>query len=128
MNVSMIFCPFFRLSIKLNKFEIAPNYIQLAKIWHVIVCWFLCFPLNLPKLNLQLFCSDVQNNFRFSSGRFKERHRNQQTIIFQVLAELNKIWNCLIFIHLCMPHVSGGRFWKKLKAPQWILHNLKVLY
>ena len=43
-----------------------------AKTWHVIVCWLLCFPLNLPDLNLKLFCSDVQNNFRFSSGKFGE--------------------------------------------------------
>ena len=28
---------------------------NLAKTWHVIVCWFLCFPLNLPELNLKLF-------------------------------------------------------------------------
>ena len=37
-----------------------------AKTCHVIVCWFLCFPLNLPDLNLIFFCSDVQNNLRFS--------------------------------------------------------------
>ena len=41
-----------------------------AKTWLVIVCWFLCFAPNLPELNLKLFCSDVQNNFRFSSGKF----------------------------------------------------------
>ena len=69
-----------------------------AKTWHVIVCWFLCFPSNLPELNLKLFWSDVQNNFRFSSGKFGGKHRNQQTITCQVLAELNKIWSCLIFI------------------------------
>ena len=45
-----------------------------AKTWHVIVCWFLCFPLNLPELNLKLFCSDVQKNFRFSSGKFGGKH------------------------------------------------------
>ena len=38
--------------------------------------------------------------FRFSSGKFGGKHRNQQTIICQVLAELNKIWSCLIFIKL----------------------------
>ena len=41
-----------------------------------------------------------QNNFRFSSGKFGGKHRNQQTITCQVLAELNKIWSCLIFIKL----------------------------
>ena len=50
-----------------------------AKTWHVIVCWFLCFPPNLPVLNLKLICSDVQNNFRFSSGKFGGKHRNQQS-------------------------------------------------
>ena len=70
----------------------------------MIVCWFLCFPPNLPELNLKLFCSDVQNNFRFSAGKFREKHRNQQTITFtcQFLAEMNKIWSCFIFIKSCM--------------------------
>ena len=71
-----------------------------AKTWHVIVCWFLCFPPNLPELNLKLFCSDVQNNFRFSSGKFGGKHRNQQTITSQVLTEFNKISSSLIFIKL----------------------------
>ena len=71
-----------------------------AKTWHVIVWWFLCFSPNLPKLNLKLFCSDVKNKFRFSSGKFEAKHRNQLTIICQVLAELFKIWSCLIFIQL----------------------------
>ena len=68
--------------------------------WRVIVCCFLCFPPNLPKLNLKLFCSYVQNNFRFSSGKFRGKHRNQQTITCQVLAELNKIWSfCTYGLH-----------------------------
>ena len=71
-----------------------------AKTWHVIVCWFLCFAPNLPELNPKLFCSDVQNDFRFSSGKFGGKHRNQQTITYQVLAEFNKIWSCHSFIKL----------------------------
>ena len=71
-----------------------------AKTWHVIVCWFLCFPPNLPELSLKLFGSNVENNFRFSSDKFGGKHRNQQTIKCQVLAELNKIWSSLIFIKL----------------------------
>ena len=51
-------------------------------------------------LNLKFFCSDVQNNFKFSSGKFGGKHRNQQKITCQVLAELNKIWSCQIFIKL----------------------------
>ena len=66
-----------------------------AKTWHVIVCWFLCFPLILPELNLKLFWTSEQNNFKFSSGKFGGKHRNHQTITCQVL---NRIWNCLIFI------------------------------
>ena len=71
-----------------------------AKTWHVIVCWFLCFALNLPELSLKLFFSDVQNNFKLSSGKFGAKDRNQQTITCQVLAELNKMWSCLIFTKL----------------------------
>ena len=74
------------------------NLFDLAKTWHVIVD--LCFAPNLPELNPKLFCSDVQNNFRLSSGKFGAKHRNQQTITCQVLAELNKLWSCLIFIKL----------------------------
>ena len=65
-----------------------------AKTWHVIVCWFLCFSLNLSELNLKLFWTSEQNNFRFSSGKFMGKHRNQQVITCQVLAELNEIWSC----------------------------------
>ena len=71
--------------LQLNEYETAPYLIQFSQ-------------------NPQLFCSDVQNNLRFSSGKFGEQHRNQQTISSQVLAELNKIWSFLIFIKLyyCM--------------------------
>ena len=71
-----------------------------AKTWHVIVCWFLCYAPNLPVLNQKLFWTSEQNNFRLSSGKFGAKRRNQQTINCQVLAELNKIWSCLIFIKL----------------------------
>ena len=74
--------------VQLNEYETAPYFIQFSQ------------NLNLPELNLKLFCSDVQTNFRFSSGKFEGKHRNQQTITCQVLAELNKIWSCLIFIKL----------------------------
>ena len=77
-----------------------------AKTWHVIVCWFLCFPPNLPELNLKLFCSDVQNIVRFSSGKFEGKHRNKKTIPCKVLAELNKIWSCLIFIKLYLIRIA----------------------
>ena len=79
-----------------------------AKPWHVNFCWFLCFVPNLPELNLKLFRSDFQNNFRFSSGKFVAKHRNHQTITCQVLAELNKIWSCLIFIKLYDFPTTGG--------------------
>ena len=71
-----------------------------AKTWHVIVCWYMCFPPNLPELNLKLFLTSEQNNFSFSLVKFGGKHRNQQTFTCQVLAELNKIWSCLIFIKL----------------------------
>ena len=48
------------------------------------------------------------NNFRFSSGKFGGKHRNQQTITCQVLTELNKIWSCLIFIKLYLFRIIGS--------------------
>ena len=89
-----------------------------AKTWHVIFCWSLSFFPNLPGLNLKLFCSDVQNNFRFSSGKFGEKHWNQQTIKCQILAEQNEIWSCLIFIKL----YHGGLWSRELgQAPKLLV-------
>ena len=70
-------------------YSIQPNF----DMWMFVDFWFF------PQIYLS-WTSDVQNNFRFSSGKFGGKHRNQQTIICQVLAELNKIWSCLIFIKL----------------------------
>ena len=44
-----------------------------AKTWHEIVCWFLCFSLNLPELIIKLFRKSEQNNFMISSGKFGEK-------------------------------------------------------
>ena len=79
---------------------IAPCFIQFSQNLTCDCLLFLCFSPNLHELNLKLFCSDVQNMFRFSSCKFGGKHRNQQTITCQVLAELNEIWSCLIFIKL----------------------------
>ena len=81
---------FYLQKVQLNEYKTAPYLFNSAKTGHVIVCWFLCFSPNLPELNLTLFCSNVQNNFKFSPGKFGGKHRNQQTITSQVLAELNK--------------------------------------
>ena len=73
---------------------------------------------------LKLFWSDVQNNFRFSSGKFGGKHRNQQTITCQVLAEINKIWSCLIFIKLyslCISLTPTSVFTEKC-----VTHSLKM--
>ena len=89
-----------------------------AKTWHVIVCWCLCFSPNLPELIIKLFWTSEQNNFGFSSGKFRGKHKNQHTITCQVLAELNKIWSCLIFIKLyCC--------WLRIKIGIWILTEVK---
>jgi hypothetical protein len=41
-------------------------------------CVFPHFSLNLPELNLKLFFSAVQNNFRFNSGTFRENRGKTQ--------------------------------------------------
>ena len=76
------------LVLQLNEYETAPYLIQFSQ---NLTCDCLCFAPNLPELNLKLFCSDVQNNFWLSSGKFGAKHSNHQTITFQVLAELNKV-------------------------------------
>ena len=62
-----------------------------------IVC-FLSFYLNLPDLNLKLFCFDIQNNFRFRSGKFRYKHRNQRHHMWSFGLVKKKILSCLIFI------------------------------
>ena len=62
--------------VQLNEYETAPYFIQFSQNLtfelFVDVCVFPLIPPNLSELNLKLFCSDVQNNFRFSSGKFGE--------------------------------------------------------
>ena len=86
--------------IQLNEYETAPYFIQFSQNLTCECLLISVFCPNLPELNLKFFCSDVQNNFRFSPSKFGAKHRNKQTITRQVLAELNKIWSCLIFIKL----------------------------
>ena len=54
-----------------------------------------------------------QNNFRFSSGKFGAKHRNQQTITCQVLAELNRIWSYLLRYLSNIFQCKWVFFWKK---------------
>ena len=86
--------------LQLNKYETASYFIQFSQKLTYDCLLISGFPSNLSELNLKLFWTSEQNNFRFSSGKFGGKHRNQQTITCQVLAELNKIWSCLIFIKL----------------------------
>ena len=96
-NYNLILCFTMYSLIDMRQFHILFNS---AKTWPVIVYWVLCFPLNLPEMNLKLFWASEQNNFRFSLGKVGRKYRNQQTITCQILAELNKLWSCLIFIKL----------------------------
>ena len=86
-----------------------------AKTWHVIVCWSLCFPPNLPELNLKLFWTSEQINFRFSSGKFGGKHRNQQTIACQVLAVSYSL-SCTRF-HLWHSEVNYATIFEKTFSP-----------
>ena len=86
--------------IQLNEYETAPYFVQFSQNLTCNCQLISVYPPNLAELNLKLFCSDVQNNFRFSLGNFWGKCRNQQTTTCQVLAELNEIWSYLIFIKL----------------------------
>ena len=66
------------------------------------------FSLNLPELNLKLFYSADQNNFRFISGKFRGKHRNQQTISCQIFAQL-KNYGAVCYLLSCnIPIVSAS--------------------
>ena len=54
--------------LKPDKYETALYFFYWTKTWLAIVSWFLSFYLNLPVLNLKLFCFDAQKVFRFRSG------------------------------------------------------------
>ena len=66
-------------------------------------CWFLCFYLNLPDLNLKLFWTSKQNNFRFWSGKFSQIQVKTQKSTNNPMSSfglIEKIWSCLIFMKL----------------------------
>ena len=78
--------------VQLNKYETAQLHIfsirpKLYMRLFVDFCVLPLFYLNLPDLNLKLFWTSKQNNFRFRSGTGKNqvKHRNQRTIECQVL-------------------------------------------
>ena len=56
--------------------------------------------MNMRQLQSPHFIQFSQNLTCDCSGKFVVKHKNQQTITCQVLAELNKIWSCLILIKL----------------------------
>ena len=84
--------------LQLNEYETAPYFIQFSQNLTCDCLLISMFSPNLPELIIKLFWklfwTSKQNNFMISSGKFGEKHRNQQKITSQVLAELNKIWSC----------------------------------
>ena len=69
----------------------------------VYFCVFPRFSLNVPELNLKLFWTAEKNNFRFSSGKFREKWGKTQKStnnLMSIFGLLEKIWSCLIFIKL----------------------------
>ena len=54
-------------------------------------------PLN---LSFVMICRIILWSGHAKTGKNREKRKNQQTIRCQVLAQLNKIWSCLIFIKL----------------------------
>ena len=89
--------------IQLNEYETAPYFIQFSR---NLTSDCLLISVLYPEFtwaepwNYFEHQNKTISNFRFSSGKFGGKNRNQQTITCQVLAELNKIWSCLIFIRL----------------------------
>ena len=62
------------IKVQLNKYETAPHFSIKSKLDMQLFVGFCVLPrfyLHLLDLNLKLFCFDVQNNFRFRSGKFR---------------------------------------------------------
>ena len=56
-------------------------------------CVFPRISLNLPELNLKLFSSAFQNNFRFSSGKFNEKRGRAQKSTNNLMSSFGLIEN-----------------------------------
>ena len=65
--------------LQINEYQTVPYFIPFSKNLTFDCLLISVFSPNLSELNLKLFCSDIQNNFRLSSGKFWGKHRNQQT-------------------------------------------------
>ena len=61
------------VGLQLNEYETAPYLIQFSRNLTCDCLLISVFPPNLPELNLKLFWTSEQNNFRFSSGKFREK-------------------------------------------------------
>ena len=90
--------------VQLNEYETVLYILKLSQnlTWDclLISVFFPCFSLNLHEFNLKLFSSAVQNNFRFSSGKFRENTEVNNSLLSS-FGLIEKIWSGLIFIKLC---------------------------
>ena len=96
--------------VQLDKYETAPYFFYQTNTIYILditsfanFCVFPHFSLNLPELNLKIFWTAEENNFRFSSGKFREKRGKTQKSTNNLMSSfglIEKIWSCLIFIKL----------------------------
>ena len=68
---------------------------------------FPCFFLSLPELNLKLFSSAVQNNFRFNSGKFREKWGKTQKSTNNLTSSFGLIEKCGFVSYLLSCTILG---------------------
>ena len=92
------------MMLQLNECETAPYFIQFSQNLTCDFCWFLCFPLNLPELNLELFWASEQNNFRHGLGENTEINKQSHVKFW-----LN--WKKYGAVPLLYPQVLSYKTW-----------------
>ena len=107
--------------IQLYECEKGPYFIQFSQNLRCDCLLIFVFSQEFTWAEPKIVLFNVQNNFRFISGKFGGKYRNRKTITFKVMAELNKIWNSLIFIERTLQNsfsVSWFHWW--YQKPVWL--------
>ena len=95
--------------LQLNEYKTDPYCQNIAKIWQVIVCWFLCF----YPFSTVFTCSEPKIVLKIKTKQFWVRKRlNQQTNSRQVSVYLKKTWSCLVSYEISCNSIGFEKFAK----------------
>ena len=108
----------------MTQFHISFNYANFNIRLFVDFCVFTCFHQFLHDMIIKLFCINTKRFYDhimqkvIKTGKYTEINKQSS------LAELNKIWNCLIFIKLYIPSIFEKLYSLKASPFLTICHAL----